>query len=366
MNLFAVFVTGLTTGGLSCLAMQGGLLASVIANQQHGAHKSQATDDLLKRSGIAALLQKMGVTRWDVIGGSLYPVAIFLIAKLVAHAVLGFLLGALGSVFTMSLEMRLVFQVLTAAYLFATAMNMLDVHPIFRFVAFQPPKFLQRLVRSTSKSTTFFAPALLGFFTIFVPCGVTQAMEVVAINSGSAISGALILTVFVLGTSPVFALLGLFASRLTDQWTQRLRKVAAATLIAMAVYSLNGVLLVLNSPLTIQNVFSPVQYFFSQERFSQSDKLSPTTDGITQVTIGVYNNGYSPKYVQVKQGVPVVLTLKSEDTYSCALAFEFREFGISTFLSATDSKTFKFTPEKKGKFPFTCSMGMYSGIVEVI
>jgi len=32
MNLFAIFLTGLTTGGLSCLAMQGGLLASVIAN----------------------------------------------------------------------------------------------------------------------------------------------------------------------------------------------------------------------------------------------------------------------------------------------------------------------------------------------
>lgn len=34
MNLFVIFLTGLTTGGLSCLAMQGGLLASVIANQK--------------------------------------------------------------------------------------------------------------------------------------------------------------------------------------------------------------------------------------------------------------------------------------------------------------------------------------------
>src|SRR5512145_2984427 len=32
-QLFVAFITGLTTGGLSCLAVQGGLLASSIAHQ---------------------------------------------------------------------------------------------------------------------------------------------------------------------------------------------------------------------------------------------------------------------------------------------------------------------------------------------
>ena len=31
MNLWVIFITGLTVGGLTCLAVQGGLLASVIA-----------------------------------------------------------------------------------------------------------------------------------------------------------------------------------------------------------------------------------------------------------------------------------------------------------------------------------------------
>ena len=34
MNLWIIFLTGLTTGGLACLAVQGGLLTSVIANQK--------------------------------------------------------------------------------------------------------------------------------------------------------------------------------------------------------------------------------------------------------------------------------------------------------------------------------------------
>jgi len=36
MNLWIIFLTGLTTGGLSCLAVQGGLLTSIIANQKEG------------------------------------------------------------------------------------------------------------------------------------------------------------------------------------------------------------------------------------------------------------------------------------------------------------------------------------------
>jgi sulfite exporter TauE/SafE len=98
--------------------------------------------------------------------------------------------------------------------MFATAMNLLNVHPIFRYVSFQPPKILQRLIRNTTKSKTLFAPGLLGFLTIFIPCGVTQAMEVIAINTGSPLQGALILLAFVLGTSPLFALLGIATAKL--------------------------------------------------------------------------------------------------------------------------------------------------------
>lgn len=34
MNPWAVFITGLTTGGLTCVAVQGGLLMGYLANRQ--------------------------------------------------------------------------------------------------------------------------------------------------------------------------------------------------------------------------------------------------------------------------------------------------------------------------------------------
>lgn len=369
MNLLVIFLTGLTTGGLSCLAMQGGLLASVIANQKEQEHDDivgdKAKKKAKKKEKYLKTLQKKNFSLQSFDQLDWLPVLMFLLTKLIAHTILGFLLGLLGSKISLSLGMRLGFQTFTAIFMFATAMNLLDIHPIFRHLAFQPPKFLQRLIRGTSKSQALFAPAVLGFMTIFIPCGVTQAMEVLAINSGSAISGALIMFSFVLGTSPLFALLGVATAKLSEGWYEKFTKFAAAVLIGMAVYSVNGVLLVVDSPITVNKIVRPITYFFSSERFEQANSVG-VKNGIQQVKIDVLSRGYQPNYIKVKSGVPVEMTLESNGVYSCALAFVFREFGINTHLKSTDIKSFTFTPTKKGSYRFSCSMGMYTGIMEVI
>jgi sulfite exporter TauE/SafE/plastocyanin len=367
MNVGIIFLTGLTTGGLSCLAMQGGLLASVIANQKEQEQleltalkrqPGQRPSQMLKTLGKNATVGSFDQLDW-------MPVGLFLLSKLVAHTLLGFLLGWLGSAISLSLGVRLFFQIVTALFMLATALNLLEVHPIFRYLVFQPPRFLSRLVRNSTKSRALFAPALLGLLTIFVPCGVTQAMEVVAINSGSPWTGAVTMAAFVLGTSPLFAVLGVATAKLSEGWNKRFTVVAAVLLLAMAAYSFNGVLQVLDSPLSLTKLTQPVRGFFSAERFSAPNPL-PEVNGEQQVVINILNRGYQPSYVKVKAGVPVKLTLQSNGVYSCALAFVLKEFNINTFLESTDRKTFSFTPQKPGKYTYTCSMGMYSGTLEVI
>jgi uncharacterized protein len=350
MNLWLVFITGLTTGGLTCLAMQGGLLASVIATQK---------DQEIKRDPHHPNLKSFDRFDW-------MPVGMFLGSKLVVHILLGFLLGLVGSVLTMSLGVSLFFQLFAAFFMFAAAMNLLDVHPIFRFVVLQPPKFLNKYLKNTVRAQAFFAPALLGFLTVFIPCGVTQAMGVLAIQSGNPVSGALTMGVFVLGTLPMFALVGLATARLSENWRERFLRVAAYALLIMAVYGANGVLTVLGSPITIQRLVSPVTGFFSAERFAPSHYTTSVVNGVQLVTINVHSNRYEPDYVRVRQGVPVELNLVSNGAYGCATAFVFREFGIATYLKPTDRQSFSFTPTKKGTFTFACSMGMYYGKFEVI
>jgi len=346
MNLFTIFLTGLTTGGLSCLAMQGGLLTSVIANKKERELESQE----------ARLSQD-----W-------LPVGIFLVSKLIAHTLLGFLLGFLGSQLELSLTVRLLFQGLAALFMLATAANLLDLHPIFRYVVFQPPKFLFKTLKNVTKSEALFTPAVIGFFTIFIPCGVTQAMEVLAISSGNPFTGALIMFSFVLGTMPLFTFVGVATAKLSEKFQDAFLKIAAVLLIVLALQSINGILVVLNSPITAGKIVQPITYFFSKERFSQNTELTAQIDttGVQKLLIDVSSYGYSPQKPVVKAGIPVELTLQTKDTYTCASSFILKAFNIKMQLGPTDLQTVSFTPTKKGKYPFSCSMGMYTGVLEVI
>jgi sulfite exporter TauE/SafE/plastocyanin len=401
MNLWAIFFTGLTTGGLSCAAVQGGLLASVIANRKERVEEAKAPDSpsALSENSLSQTLTKQQLraakkqqqvhagqpastvikadslltSSFPVISASSdwLPVGLFLVSKFIAHILLGFLLGWVGSQLQLGLTVRLIFQGLAAAFMLATAFNLLEVHPIFRYVVFQPPRFVRKLVKNSTRGDALFMPALLGCMTIFIPCGVTQSMEVLAISSGSPVLGALILGTFVLGTSPVFALIGVATTKLSQNFHRTFVKVAAATLIVLAINSLNGILVVMDSPVTSASFTRPITYFFSEERFSAGPALPtgntlPIQNGEQQMVIMVTNRGYSPEYVRVKAGQPVKLTLQTKDTYSCASAFRFKEFGVNFQLGPNDSKSVVFTPMKPGKYQYSCSMGMYTGIMEVL
>lgn len=337
MNLWIIFLTGLTSGGIACMAVQGGLLASLLANLQAARTYSPSQ--------------------------AKYVIGSFLATKLIMHILLGFGLGALGSFVTFSLGVRLFFQVLAAVFMLATAGNLLQLHPIFRWVSLQPPRFLRRWIYKSSKSEQLFAPIILGALTIFIPCGVTQSIEVLAVTTGNPISAALMMGAFVLGTIPLFAVLGFMTSTAVSRFQTQFARLAAAILIGMSVWSLNGVLIVLDSPVTVQKIVAPVTWFFSDQRFSSSSGSVATTQ---KVTIQITNSGYSPSVVTVQSGQEVELTLQSRETYSCALSFVLKEFGISIDLKPTDSQVVKFTPQKPGTYTFTCSMGMYTGTLRVL
>jgi uncharacterized protein len=353
MSWWLIFLTGLTTGGLTCLAMQGGLLASVIANQKESELEKEASS---KSPDSARFLDQLD---W-------LPVGLFLVSKLVSHTLLGFFLGWIGSSIELSLTVRLFFQMLAALFMLATAANLLDVHPIFRFVVLQPPKFIHRWIKNSAKSRALFTPAVLGLMTIFIPCGVTQAMEVLALTSGSPLAGALILFWFVLGTSPLFALLGVATAKLSETFHQHFLKLAAVILIFLGLQNLNGVLVVLDAPFTFQKIVRPVTYFFSGERFENTDQEIGEQADLQSVLIQVKDNGYAPNKIKVKVGIPVELTLQTNNIYSCASSFMLKAFQIRLQLGPNDSQTVRFTPTQKGKYPFSCSMGMYSGVLEVI
>lgn len=338
MNLSVIFLTGFTVGGLTCLAVQGGLLATVIT-----ARESESTTNAKYHA--------------------LFTTMVFLLAKLIAHVLLGFLLGAFGSVVNIGGNIQTFMQLFAGAYMIAVAMNLLNIHPVFRYVIIQPPRFLTRIVRNQSRSRDIFAPAILGAMTIFIPCGTTLAMEALSVSTANAWLGGAIMLAFILGTMPLFLGIGWMTSVLGEAFKAKFLKLTAVVVLYLGINSVNGAFIALNFPLN-SVVLTDI---FQMLRNPPNNSYNDVGTNVSQdYEILVTSNGYAPNYVRVKRGLPVTLTIISKDAYSCASAFRIPALKISKNLQPNEVYTLTFTPEKEGKIQFNCSMGMYRGVIEVI
>jgi uncharacterized protein len=341
-QLITVFLTGLLAGGLSCAAVQGGLLAATIAQREEEHLKEKAAK------------------------GNALPILAFLIAKLVVYTALGFLLGWFGSLFQLSLGMKIAMQVVVVIFMLGSAFSILNVHPIFRYFIIQPPKFLTRLVRKQSKSGDIFAPGILGAFTIFIPCGTTQAMMALAIASGSPIVGAAILFAFVLGTSPIFFVLGFFATKLGDFFHEKFMKILAFAIIILAIFNFDNTIALSGSNLTLGNLAKGAWCTVS---FCDNTPESSGTNAqaATDLNIEISAAGYTPNELTAKAGADITIHLKNDGGGGCAQAFTIPSLGIQKVVSTgqTDTVAFK-APNEKTDISFMCSMGMYRGVIHVL
>jgi len=69
-----------------------------------------------------------------------------------------------------------------------------------------------------------------------------------ALTSGSALSGAATMAVFVVGTSPLFTVIGYAAHKAATAWSGRLATAAGVVVLTLGVYTLNGGLTLIGSP----------------------------------------------------------------------------------------------------------------------
>ncbi len=316
IDIITIFLTGGLAGGVTCLAVQGGLLATSIANQE---------DERL-------------------------PVISFLTTRLIAYTILGFFLGYLGSFFQLSINARIGMQVFVVIFMIGTALNLLQIHPIFRYFVIQPPKSFARLLRDQSKSKSVFGPAILGAFTVLIPCGATQAMMAYAISTGSALQGMTTMFAFILGTTPLFYLMGYVARRAHVSGKFDFNKVAAMAIIAVAIYNLRGAanLAGLFTPKTVNAV---------------------EAQAVERASIYFTSGGYisDPETIYAKGGTTLELSLINSDGYGCVQAFTIPKLGIQKVIPVGSSEKISIPiPAMNGTIAFMCSMGMYQGTITVI
>jgi len=349
-QIVVAFVTGITTGGLSCLAVQGGLLASSLAYQIEQDYTAQIPSGKNKK--------KRNINT-PVRSNTALPISLFLLAKLVSYTLLGALLGWLGSYFSLSPMTRALLMIAIGVFMVGNALRMFNVHPIFRYFSVEPPKFITRYIRRTAKGTDTATPIFLGFLTVFIPCGVTQAMMATALGTGSAAIGAALMFAFTLGTSPVFFVVAYLTTELGARLEKLFMRFVAVLVLIFGFVTLNSGLNIIGSPYSAQNL---TRNLFPQPSLSyaQTESIATPTDG--EILLNVQNRGYFPQTLRVPANQDFVLSLVTNKTYSCARDFVIPALGFYELLPDTGTVQVDIPAQPKGStLFFTCSMGMYTG-----
>jgi uncharacterized protein len=328
-QIYLAFLTGLTTGGISCFAVQGGLLASTLSDQPKEKHKK--------------------------------VIMLFLLAKLLAYTLLGVLLGFVGSSLIISPKVQGWMQVLAGLFMLITVAKLLDLHPVFRRFSFTPPKSIFRYLRKKSIDKSLISTYVLGFLTILIPCGVTQAIMLLSVSSSNAFTGGAIMFSFILGTTPVFFGLGLASSEIFKH--RSLKYAAAGVITILALMSINSGQILRGSVHTLQNYYLVATEGLKEKKIANAANIN---EGKQEATINVTSYGYQSETRTLKVNVPVKLTLNTNNVLGCSRSFTIPEYNISKLLPQTGTETLEFTPTKTGLLTYTCSMGMYTGYFNVI
>jgi uncharacterized protein len=362
VNQFMVaFITGLTTGGLSCLAVQGGLLATSLAHQ--------IENDLVDpaRSRTTARKSQSGKNRPPVkdtlMAGErqrlAFSISLFLVAKIIVYTLLGFLLGMLGSVLQLNAITRAILQFGIGIFMIGNALRMFNVHPIFRYFALEPPHFVTRFIRKTAKGNTDVAsPLFLGALTVLIPCGVTQAMMALAVGSGSPIQGMNILLGFTLGTSPVFFIVAFLTTQLGATLEKYFMRIVAVLVLILGFLSIESGLNLVGSPFSISNVARSLRGNPQPAQVVESTQIPLSNEILLNVT----NTGYQPEVLHARANETITLNLKTEGVISCSRDFVIASLNIEKLLPETGNVQVEIPPQEPGSILYySCSMGMFTG-----
>lgn len=157
-----------------------------------------------------------------------------------SYIMLGMMLGGLGSLFAITMEMRGAVFILVGLLMLITALGMLGIssiiHSLERSFSSMPlfKLLFSRLIRSKSIRSFFALGMLNGFF----PCGFVVAFAAKAISSASILDGGLIMAAFGLATIPALLALGQSINFMREiAFRSTMNRISALAILVYGLYS---------------------------------------------------------------------------------------------------------------------------------
>ncbi|MFC5187739.1 urease accessory protein UreH domain-containing protein [Actinomadura harenae] len=320
--LFATgFGTGLIAGGTTCAAVQLGLLTGAVRGEARAVR----------------------------------PVAVFLSSKLVTHAVLGALLGLAGSAVEPGPRIRAVLLVGAAVLMVLFALDLVGFAPVRRLLRRAPKGDAAEdahCAPPTTSSARTRRPVALGAATVLVPCALTLTAELLAVSSRSPFGGAAVMAGFVLGTAPLFGLVGVTVGRALTLLRGRLTALVAVALLGVAGWTLLSGLR-LGGWLPSGGAEATAA---ASARFVSTD-----ASGTQLITVYALDEGYRPAALTARAGVHTVLVLRTSNTHGHTRAFTIPGRNQDVVLPVTGDTRVDLGVPKAGRMRYVCASGHSPG-----
>jgi uncharacterized protein len=333
-SFLAFFIFGLIAGFSTCAALVGGLILSLSKNwlelYGHG-------NSFIEKSK---------------------PHILFNLGRIISYFFVGGILGYLGAQLKISGTITSIVVLLVSILMLVLAMQMLGVKFFNRFKIALPKSFSKK-VADTKNSKRKFAPFIVGFFTFLLPCGFTLASEGLAVLSGDAIRGSLIMLFFALGTAIPLLAIGLFSSLLVSnpKTSEKFLKIAGILIIFFVLYNINF-------------QFGIIRDFtFSQNTIEKSQVNAEIENKNIKVIKAVYskNLGIIPSNFELKVGQEVRLEILAKDNGSGCMSTIMipKLWNSPKSLLKGETVIMDFIPSNVGIYQITCAMGVPWGTINV-
>ncbi len=282
----------------------------------------------------------------------------FVIGRVIGFSLLGLTLGFIGKKLYFITQIGPYLTILASILMIILALQMLGIK-YFSKVTLPSFSFVTNFILKNERKQNLMIPFVIGFLTIFIPCGFSYTAQSLAISYGQSFESGLVMFLFALGSLPSLLIISFGSTILSKNQflADKLIKTIAVFIIIFSLYLINSQL----------SVFGLKNFTDLIKNQVNNQGLAPIINGKQVIKMQASFKGYAPNYFKVKAGIPVRWEIEDVGTSGCTNAIIAKNFFVDQVqLTPGQTSVKEFTPEKPGVYKFSCWMGMVSGTIEVI
>lgn len=322
-SYFMLFIIGAITS-LHCVGMCGGIMMS------------QTLSSISKNKSEA-----------------IKPALLYNIGRIISYTMLGGIVGAVGSIFSVSPKITAIIQIIASLYMILMGLNMMGFN-ILRSINIKLP------FSNCTKAKRNKSPILIGLLNGFMPCGPLQTMQLYALSTGSAILGAKSMFFFALGTVPLMLIFGALSTLfIKGKNAINLMKFSGMLIIVLGFIMANRGFTIVG--LNISDPFSTKE---NTEVTIEDNQLPKIENGVQVIKTTTDIFGYSPRIIYVEKNKPIKWIIDGKALTSCNNEIIIPSLGQRIKLKEGENIINLGNTDET--INYSCWMGMLSGTIKVV